>query len=207
MPQLASQPSADLSAAVPRDGLPRPGRIPGNQAIWVGIFSEMSEFGIMFLAFFIAKAHYPVLFLEGPTRLNTTAGLVNTLVLLSSSYFVAKAMVAIRQERRRDCVRWLWAAIGAAVAYLVVKYIEYEWNSAHGISIDTNSFFAVYYYMTFNHLLHVGWGGGAILWAIMRLKMGAYSADDHEGLEAVAVYWHMIDLAWIVMFPLVYVLR
>lgn len=202
-----SNPAAALTGAPPLDGLPVPGRIPGNPAIWVGIFSEMSEFGVMFLAFFIAQVHYPEVFAVGPQQLNTTAGVVNTLVLLSSSFFVARAMVAIRLGRRQACIRWLWAAIGAGVAYLVVKYLEYRWNAAHGITIDTNPFFAVYYYMTFNHLLHVGWGSGAILWALMRLKMGAYDAENHEGLEAVAVYWHMIDLAWIVMFPLVYVLR
>lgn len=187
--------------------LPVPGRIPGNQAIWVGIFAEMTEFALMFVAYFIARAHYLDLFQEGPPFLNTLAGTLNTLVLISSSYFVAKAMVAIRQGRPQTSIRWLWLTIVCGVAYLVIKFWEYEWNSAHGIASDTNLFFTVYYYMTFNHLLHVGWGSGAILWAIFRLRTGGYTAENHEGLEAVASYWHMIDLAWIVIFPLLYVLR
>ena len=201
----------EFAAAAPLDsafdGEPIPGRIPGKQAIWVGILSEMTEFGLMFIMFFVVKVHNPELFEEGPQRLNTLAGLANTLVLLSSSYFVAKAVTAMRHGAREACVRWLWLAIFSGSAYLVTKGWEYHWNGQHGITIDTNHFFAVYYYMTFNHLLHVGWGSGAVLWAITRIKMGAYDARSHDGLEAVASYWHMIDLAWIVMFPLLYVLR
>ncbi len=188
-------------------GLPRPGRIPGNMAIWVGILSEMSEFAMMFIVYFIAKVHHPELFHQGPSQLNTLAGTLNTLVLLSSSYFVAKAMVAIRRNQQRICVRWLLLAVLAGAVYLVIKLLEYRWNAQRGIHSDTDLFFTVYYYMTFNHLLHVGWGSGAVLWVAMRVKMGMYDADRHEGLEAVASYWHMIDLAWIVIFPLLYVIH
>jgi cytochrome c oxidase subunit 3 len=104
-------------------------------------------------------------------------------------------------------VRWLWSAIGAGAIYLVTKYFEYEWNTAQGISVDTDLFFTVYYYTTFNHLLHVGWGSGAVLWALAGVKLGSIDRQNHQGLEAVASYWHMIDLAWIVIFPLLYVLR
>ncbi|MCW9013443.1 MAG: cytochrome c oxidase subunit 3 family protein [Gammaproteobacteria bacterium] len=200
-----------ISSSTPLDystrGLPVPNRIPGNIPIWVGIFSEMSEFAFMFIAYFLAKVHYPEIFNEGPLRLNTLAGTLNTLVLLSSSYFVAKAMVAIRKNQPDICIRWLWLAIAAAGLYLITKHWEYQWNTDQGIGIKTNVFFGVYYYMTFNHLLHVAWGGAAILWALLRVKSGIYTAEKHEGLEAVATYWHMIDLVWIIIFPLLYVLR
>ncbi|MEH6579291.1 MAG: cytochrome c oxidase subunit 3 family protein [Amphritea sp.] len=186
---------------------PKANRIPGNGAVWVGIFSEMSEFALMFMVYFVAKVHYQEIFSEGPLKLNTLAGTLNTLAMLTSSYFVARAMLSIRQNRLQACVYWLWGAVGCGVVYLIIKYWEYRWNVAHGIEVETNLFFGVYYYMTFNHFLHVGWGSGAILWAIYRLKSGAYSAENHEGLEAIACYWHMIDLTWIVMFPLLYVFR
>lgn len=187
--------------------IPPGNRVPGNKAIWVGIFSEMTEFALMFVVYFLAKAHNPELFNEGPTRLNTFAGTLNTLILLSSSFFVARAMIAIRQNRRQVCAHWLWMAILAGCAYLAVKYLEFQWNAAQGIHVKTDLFTGVYYYMTFNHFLHVGWGSFAVFFVLMRLKSGAYTADKHEGLEAVAVYWHMIDLAWIVIFPLLYVFR
>jgi cytochrome c oxidase subunit 3 len=190
-------------------GVPEPveGRVPGNMAIWVAIFSEMSEFALMFLVYFIAKVHFLEIFNEGPTRLNTTAGALNTLALLSSSYFVAKSVQSVRLNQIKTAANWLWGAILAGCCYLSVKYWEYMWNSEQGLDVDTNLFFSLYYYMTFNHFLHVGWGSGALLWGIYRLKQGAYTPDSHEGLETIASYWHMIDLAWIIIFPLLYVLR
>ena len=110
----------------PKEREPAAGRIPGNMAIWVGILSEMTEFAMMFIIYFIAKAHYPEFFNQGPLKLNTLAGTVNTLVLLSSSYFVAKAMRAIRQDNQDACARWLWMAIFAGCLYLIIKYFEYQ---------------------------------------------------------------------------------
>lgn len=176
-------------------------------AIWVGILSEMTEFALMFIVYFVAKVHNPDFFADGPLRLNTTAGVVNTLVLLSSSYFVIKAIKSIRIGQVDKCQRWLWSAVAMGALYLIIKLYEYHWNSGRGLATDTDIFFTVYYYTTFNHLLHVGWGSGAILWAIMGIRMGGITQHNHSGLEAVAVYWHMIDLAWIVIFPLLYVLR
>lgn len=181
--------------------------VPGNPAVWVGILAELTEFAMMFLFLFIARINYPEVFAEGPARLNTMAGMVNTLALLSSSYFVARSMVAIRLGRANEAMGWLWAAIASAVAYLIIKYFEYQWNVSQGIHIKTNEFFAIYYYITFNHFLHVAWGGGALMWGIMRIKTGVYTANEHTGLEAIASYWHMIDLVWIIIFPLLYVLR
>ncbi len=199
-----ADPAASAGA---RRGLALPGGIPGNLAIWVGILSEMSEFALMFVVYFLAKVHNPELFARGPGQLNTLAGTANTLLLLTSSYCVAKAMVAIRRDLGRACVRWLLSAVACGGLYLVIKVFEYRWNAARGIHADTDLFFTVYYYTTFNHLLHVAWGSIAVLWVAARVHMGIYDARQHEGLAAVASYWHMIDLAWIVIFPLLYVLR
>ncbi|GLQ31974.1 hypothetical protein GCM10007876_24530 [Litoribrevibacter albus] len=184
-----------------------PKRIPGNPAIWVGIFSELSEFAIFFVIYFIARAHYPEEFLQGPSELHTTAGTINTLVLISSSYFVVKGIFALRNSQPESAIRWLWMTVGCGLIYLALKYWEYQWNLDRGIETNTNNFFAIYYYTTFNHMLHVGWGSGGIIWAIFRIKSGAFDADNHGGLIAAACYWHMIDLAWILIFPLLYVLR
>lgn len=186
---------------------PVAGRVPGNMAIWVAIFSEMSEFALMFIVYFIAKVHFLELFNEGPTQLNTTAGALNTIALLSSSYFVAKSVQSVRLNEIKAATRWLWLAILSGCCYLGVKYWEYMWNIKQGLDVDTNLFFTLYYYITFNHFLHVAWGSGALLWGIYRLKQGAYTADEHEGLETIASYWHMIDLVWIIIFPLLYILR
>ena len=182
-------------------------RIPGNRAVWVGIFAELTEFAMFFIVYFIAKAHYPQEFEQGPLQLNTLAGTLNTVALISSSFFVAKAMFAIRRDRPQESIRWLWGAVFAGLAYLVIKTWEYQWNMDLGIHSDTNAFYTLYYYMTFNHLLHVGWASGSLLWAIYKVKQQVYTADNHAGMMAIACYWHMVDLAWIIIFPLLYVLR
>lgn len=185
----------------------RAGRIPGNIPIWVGILSELTEFGIFFVAYFIAKYHYPEVFSQGPQSVSTLAGVTNTLILLSSSYFIAKAMINIRLDNRAKCEVYLWLTLACGCLYLLVKSGEFYWNHQQGFRTSSSEFFTVYYYMTFNHFLHVGWAACAVLWVIFRVRRGAYSAKQHSGLEALAMYWHMIDLMWILIFPLLYVLR
>ena len=182
-------------------------KIPGSLAIWAAILAEMSEFAIMFIVYFLAKVHNPEIFAQGPLRLSTLAGTSNTLVMLTSSFFVVRAVIAMRANKPIACTRWLWAAVASGAIYLIIKVFEYQWNSTQGLATETNIFYAVYYYITFNHFLHVGWGSVAIVWVIHRVNTGIYIHSDHEGLLSIAVYWHMIDLAWITIFPLLYVIR
>ncbi len=181
--------------------------IPGNLAIWAAILSEMSEFAVMFIVYFIAKVHNPELFAEGPTHLNTLAGTTNTLIMLSSSFFVIRSVMAVRDDQLKTATRWLWGAVACGILYLIIKYLEYRWNAAQGLETETNIFYGVYYYVTFNHFLHVGWGSAGLVWVIYRIKTGIYTKTEHEGLINMALYWHMIDLAWITIFPLLYVIR
>lgn len=196
------QAEAESSAYTLKQGV-----IPGSLAIWAAILAEMSEFGIMFLVYFIGKVHHPQMFADGPLKLNTLAGTLNTLVMLTSSFFVVRAVIAIRANDMPQSVRWLWGAVIAGGVYLVIKIFEYRWNLSQGISVETNLFYGVYYYVTFNHFLHVGWGSAALVWVIFRINTGIYTPTEHEGVLNIAVYWHMIDLAWITIFPLLYVIR
>ena len=181
--------------------------IPGDIAIWILIFAELFEFGLFFILYIIAKAHNPELFHSGPLLLSQNAGIANTVILLTSSFFVAKAVRAIKLGQVIQSRRWLWLTFFCGVAYCIVKLWEYHFNELNGIGVETNLYFSVYYYLTFNHLLHVGFGLAGLLWVILRSVVGAYSAEQHQGLEAAACYWHMVDLAWIMIFPLIYVMH
>lgn len=185
----------------------KPSKIPGSLAIWAAILAEMSEFAVMFIVYFLAKVHNPEIFSEGPLKLNTLAGTLNTLIMLTSSFFVVRGVIALRNNNAKACSRWLWGAVICGGLYLIIKYFEYHWNTAQGLETETNIFYGVYYYITFNHFLHVGWGSAAIVWVIYRVNTGIYTQNEHEGLLNIAVYWHMIDLAWITIFPLLYVIR
>ena len=182
------------------------GAIPGDIAVWILIFAELFEFGLFFVIFIVAKAHNPEIFSAGPQHLDTLSGITNTFILLTSSFFIAKAVQAIKQGRVKASQKWIALTFFAGFAYCCVKVWEYHMNDLRGIALDTDIFFTVYYYLTFNHLLHVMFGMCGLLWVFLRNQFKAYSAERHEGLEAAACYWHMVDLAWIIIFPILYVL-
>lgn len=89
--------------------------------------------------------------------------MVNTVLMLTSSYFVARSMSAIRRNRQRQTLYWLAGALLCGIGYLVVKGIEFSWYSEQGINGSTGIFFTTYYCLAFNHLVHVGWGSLGIL--------------------------------------------
>ncbi|MEW5942934.1 MAG: cytochrome c oxidase subunit 3 family protein [Pseudomonadota bacterium] len=186
---------------------PAENRIPGNKGIWAGILAEMTEFALLFGVYFLAKAHHPEAFRDGPPRLSTWAGTINTILMISGSYFVANAVLAIRQNQAKICARWLYLVLMCACGYFVTKYFEFQWNASRGITGSASIFFTAYYYLTFTHMVHVLWGIMGLLWVIVRTTAGSYSPAQYEGLEAFASYWHATDLAWLVIFPLLYVLR
>jgi cytochrome c oxidase subunit 3 len=194
-----------ISAGVSIDG---PGqRIPGNKAIWVGIYAELTEFALMFLAYFVARAHHPDAFNAGAQRLSTLAGTANTVIMITSSYLVARAVWAIRRNDQRGSLCWLTAALITGLGYPIVKFFEVRWNLSQGLDGGGDVFQMVYYYLTFNHLVHVSWGLLGLIWVIFRMRTGGYSANEHTGLVAFASYWHATDLIWLMIFPLFYVLR
>lgn len=194
------------TALQPGIGRQESGWIPGNKGIWVGITCELVEFTVMFIIYFVARAHYPEAFHEGAARLSRTAGTIITLLMVTSSYFVASSVVAMRRGQRRQSLLWLAAGLATALGYPVAKYLEIAWNLAHGINGGSGIFFTVYYYLTFNHLVHASWGIIGMLWVLARSLAGGYTAEEHSGLEALASYWHATDIIWLVIFPLFYVL-
>lgn len=183
------------------------GRTPGNSGIWVGIFCVLVEFLLLFTVYFVAKAHNPQAFTTGPDKLVTLAGTAITLFLLSSGYCMVKAVETIRRDDNRRSFHWIIAAILLGLGYPTVKYFEIRWNISHGIDGQAGVFYTVYYYLTLNHLVHVSWGLMGLLWVAARTGVGAYSRDNHSGLEAAAMYWHTTDVIWLAIFPFFYILR
>lgn len=182
------------------------GRIPGNQGIWVGITCEFVEFLVLFAVYFVARAHFPDAFITGSERLSRTAGTVITLLMVSSSFFIACSVTEMRAGQRQRSLYWLIGGLILALGYPVAKVLEIQWNLAHGINGEAGIFFTVYYYLTLNHLVHASWGILGILWVLARHCWGAYTPEDYGGLEALASYWHATDIIWLVIFPFFYVL-
>lgn len=182
------------------------GRIPGNKGIWVGITCEFVEFIVLFAVYFIARAHFPEAFEQGGEKLSRLAGTAITLLMVTSSYFIACSVATMRAGQRRASIGWLVAGLVMALGYPLAKYFEFQWNMANGITGESGIFFTVYYYLTINHLVHATWGILGILWVLARHLVGGYSSEDYGGLEALASYWHATDIIWLVLFSFFYVL-
>lgn len=183
------------------------GTPPGDLAIWVFIFAELLAFGIFFLSYAFARAHNVELFNESQQHLNRESGAANTVVLITSSYFVVRAVAAIRAGLSRQCVSWLGAAIGLGGVFVVIKLFEFSAKFSAGISLSTNTFYMFYLSLTIFHFMHVILGMIILAAVMLKAWRGGYSAENHTGVETGASYWHMVDLLWIILFPLVYVIR
>ncbi len=176
-------------------------------AIWFFIFAELLAFGVFFVAYAFARAHNVALFNESQQHLNITSGAVNTLVLITSSYFMVRSVAAIKQGLSRECVRWIAAAIAFGGIFLVIKLFEFHAKFAAGISLSTNTFSMFYLSLTIFHFMHVILGMVILAAVMLKAHRGGYSAENHTGVETGASYWHMVDLLWIILFPLVYVIH
>lgn len=180
---------------------------PGDLAIWIFILAEMLAFGVMFVVYAFIRAHQVELFNASQITLNRTAGAVNTLALITSSYCVVRAVSAIKRDDVRRCARWLFGAMLLGGLFASIKLWEFHAKYAAGITLGTNDFYTFYFVLTFFHFMHVLMGM-VILWFVFRKTLrGGYSAQRHTGVETGASFWHMVDLLWIILFPLVYVIR
>jgi nitric oxide reductase NorE protein len=180
---------------------------PGDLAIWVFILAELSAFFVLFAAYAFTRLKHLALFTEMQKSLDTDAGMINTLLLITGSWCVARAVAAIKRNRCRASAHWLLAAIGSGVGFLIVKYFEYGAKFALGINLDTNLFYTFYIALTAFHAMHVVLGMAILFFVWKKAMAGGYSAQDHHGMETGASYWHMVDLVWIILFPLVYIMR
>jgi len=181
--------------------------LPGDFAIWIFILAELLVFGIFFLAYAFARSKNVELFNASQIYLDRDSGAINTLVLITSSYFVVRAVAAIRANSARHCTRWLIAAIALGGVFVVIKLFEFHAKISAGISLSTNTFFMFYLSMTFFHFMHVLLGMVVLGAVALKSHRGGYTADSYTGVETGASYWHMVDLVWLILFPLVYVIH
>ncbi len=173
--------------------------LPGDLMIWVLIVSELLVFGAALLAFLSVRAADPTGFAVDQEHLNRTAGAVNTIVLVTSGFCAAVAVCARNNGERQKARCWLFGASLLGVVFLGVKGIEYYGKAAEGIGIETSQFFMFYFLITGFHAMHVVAG-------IIVLVFVAW-ADAQRNIEAGAAFWHMVDLVWVLLFPIIYLLR
>jgi cytochrome c oxidase subunit 3 len=184
--------------------------------MWLFLFTEALLFGTMFIAYAVYLHQHAIGFRAAARDVNKLIGGANTAILLTSSLTMALAIAAMIRGNRRACVRLLVVTLILAGCFLGVKGYEWGHKFAHGIYPRSASmllrpageqvFFGLYFTMTGLHALHVLAGGGAILWAIRRIRLGRIAPDRPTVLANVGLYWHLVDLVWIFLFPLFYLI-
>lgn len=179
-------------------------RLPAEEGLWAFIIGDMVLFAIFFNVFLYYARLEPDVFVAGQNALDTEIGLLNTFVLLISSWFVVLGVRAVRAgvaSRARHC--FISASL-LGVTFVVVKIFEYSGKISAGYTPANDMFFMLYYVFTGIHLAHVILGI-AFLAVVIRFSDNAANEGKHTSLiEGGAIFWHMVDLLWIVLFPLIY---
>jgi len=199
---MIDQASSPISSAAPPAR-----RLPGDLAIWFFILAEMLAFAVFFSAYAFARASHVEEFNLYQQTLDRNLGALNTVLLITGSWFVVLAVQAAHRDDAKAIPRNILLGFLCGGGFLAVKVVEYAEKFGAGITLSTNTFYMFYISLTFFHFMHVILGMVilAILW--VQARKGVYGSHDAHGLESGAAYWHMVDLLWIVLFPLVYVMR
>jgi cytochrome c oxidase subunit 3 len=182
--------------------------------MWLFLFTELLLFGGMFLLYAVYLARYPQEFAAGGKQLDWVLGTANTVILLTSSLLAAMAVTAIQRNERQKTVGLIGGTILCAAGFMVIKYFEWSAKIGHGIYPGSEHlksgppgesvFFSLYFMTTGIHGLHVLIGGVLLAWIATRVKGGSVNSGDYILLENGALYWHLVDLIWIFIFPLYY---
>jgi nitric oxide reductase NorE protein len=189
-----------------------PGRtkhVPGEPGAWIFILGDMCVFAVFFSVYLVRRGHDPVLFAHAQGELNRNLGALNTIFLLVSSLLVVVAVRAVREEAfRPHPPRLFLGAMACGGCFIVVKAFEYHEKLAAGITPATNDFFMYYFVLTGLHLFHllIGMGVLTVLWRFSRHE-APLSPHKLAFVEGAACFWHMVDLLWIVLFPLLFLVR
>jgi cytochrome c oxidase subunit 3 len=182
--------------------------------MWLFLFTEILLFGGLFLLYSAYRAKYPMEFHNGGQHLNAIIGIANTFILLTSSLTVAVSISALQQGNRKLSISTLGATIGLGILFLVNKYIEWSGEIRRGLYPNGKEllqlpdgekiFYGLYYSMTGLHGLHVV--AGIVVLSIMlgMLRHGTITRSDATRLENAGLYWHLVDVIWIFLLPLLY---
>ena len=185
------------------------GHLPGEVGIWVFIFGDLLVFSLFFAVFLFYRGGDVELFRSSQESLSQTFGLANTIIMLTSSWLVATAVHAARLGHKNAPFLLLWLGFFCGLCFLVIKVFEYGEKIASGITLGTNDFYMYYFVFTGIHAFHViiGMGVLAFLAVFSRKRRDGMSSTEIAALESGTLFWHLVDLLWIVLFALLYLVN
>jgi len=186
--------------------------------MWLFLLTEILLFGGLFVTYAVFRAWNPDMFVDAHKQLDVFMGTLNTIVLITSSLTVALAIRSIQLGNKKRTVQLLFITILLAAVFLVVKYFEYshkfhlgqlpgKFYTFEGLEgTNPHVFFSIYFMMTGLHGVHVLLGILAISWVMIRTSKNHFSPEYYTPVEMVGLYWHLVDLIWIYLFPLFYLI-
>jgi nitric oxide reductase NorE protein len=185
--------------------------LPGDAAWWMFLTAEFLTLGIFFVAYAFSRANDVEAFQVSQAELHPQLAFANTLILITSGFFAARGVIAMQAGNARSCSKWYALSVILGVAFLVIKTIEYADRLGAGITLSTSTFYFFYFFLTGFHYLHVILGVGFLSWMAAKTYRQSLLKHDPEiatknlaNVESCAAFWHMLDLVWIVLFPLLY---
>jgi cytochrome c oxidase subunit 3 len=188
-----------------------------KMGMWLFLFTELLLFGGLFVLYMAYRVEYIQQFQMAAKELKVYMGATNTIILLTSSLTMVLSIIALQRRNVKGSIFWLVTTIVFAMGFMVVKYFEWSDKFAHGIypkgpglmekSQGEIIFFGLYYTMTGLHGLHVIIGVGLLTAMLIQLKRKKVHPDRFVPLENAGLYWHLVDLIWIFLFPLFYLLH
>lgn len=181
-----------------------PRRVPGENGTWVFLFGDMLVFGTFFATFMVERAKAPEIFDVSRKTLHIGVGLTNTLVLLTSSLCVVVALGALRWRARHIARLAVLAAMVCGGTFVLLKVFEYQSLVTQGHGAGANHFYLYYFILTGVHLFHVCVGMAVLALLLAQTRRIELSETRTAVVEGGACFWHLVDLLWVVLFPLLY---
>ena len=178
---------------------------PGGILLWIIIFLELITFGIALIVMAVYAQAEPMIFHDSRLQLDVTIGMLNTVFLLTSGFFMANTVQELKRNNKSKGHTYLVATILFGLFFLVLKAIEYSSKIDAGLFMGTNMFFTFYWLLTVFHVIHVI-VGLVILSTILYGLKKEDSPTKMEDIEASAAFWHMCDLIWLLLFPVIYLI-
>lgn len=184
---------------------PKPGHMPGESSMWFFVIGDLFIFAVYFVLYMVSRGQHHTLFLQSQQHLNQDIAVINTVILLTSSLFVALGTGAARNGKASDAFHLFGLAAALGAAFPILKMCEWIPEISAGLTPGSSLFFMYYYVMAGMHLCHVLLGL-VILCFVMR-ELRTSPRPNLRFIETGATYWHMVDVLWLVLFALLYLLR
>lgn len=184
--------------------------------MWVFLITEILLFSGLFVAYAVYRAWHPEMFFEAHKYLNVYLGSLNTVVLITSSVTIALAIRSLQVNKQNQAIWLLAVTIALAAVFLIIKYFEYthkielgqlpgKYYTFTGIEgTNPHVFFSIYFLLTGLHGIHIILGMVGITWVLRKTMLGQFNSEYYTPVENVGLYWHLVDLIWIYLFPLLY---